>query len=64
MVLKVILLGIRQYFLWVSTIANVTTSILGADFLVNFNLSFNIDSQSLADNLTELPVRGMYLHTS
>ena len=32
---------------------------LGADFLANFNLSVNMVTQSLIDNLTEILVRGI-----
>lgn len=48
----IINLGMRRHFLWVFTRANVTTPILSADFLVNFNLSVNMATPSLVDNLT------------
>lgn len=52
-------LGMRRNFLWVFTQANVTTPILGADFLAKFNSSVNMTTYSLVDNLTELSLRGI-----
>ena len=52
-------LGMRKNFLWIFTQANVTTPILGADFLTHFNLSVNMATRTLIDNQTDLSVKGI-----
>lgn len=46
-------------FLKILLQANITTPVLGADFLAHFNLSVNMATWSLFDNQTELSITGI-----
>ena len=52
-------LGLGRSFLWIFTIAQVKTPILGADFLPHFNVSVNMATRSLVDCNTELTAKGI-----
>jgi len=47
-------LGLRRNFTWQFTIANVTTPILGADFLAHYNLLPDLRNARLIDGTTSL----------
>lgn len=49
-------LGLRRSFLWKFVVADVKTSILGADFLRHFKLLVDLHKKKLIDNVTELSV--------
>ena len=49
-------LGLRRSFLWKFIVADVKTSILGADFLRHFKLLVDLHKKKLIDNITELSV--------
>jgi cleavage and polyadenylation specificity factor subunit 1 len=51
-------LGLRRPFRWVFVIANVSTPILGVDFLINFGLMVDPKHRRLIDGLTNLQVTG------
>lgn len=56
-------LGLRREFKWLFLIADVRTPIIGADFLVNFNLLIDLKQHRLIDNITKLTSRGEILKT-
>lgn len=47
-------LGLRREFLWTFIIADVTSPIIGADFIVHFDLLIDLKRHRLIDNLTKL----------
>ncbi|XP_073821522.1 uncharacterized protein [Musca autumnalis] len=47
-------LGLRREFKWLYVIADVHTPIIGADFLVNFDLLIDLKQKRLIDNKTKL----------
>lgn len=47
-------LGLRRIFKWCFLVGNVSTPIIGADFLYHFNLMPNLCKQKLVDSLTNL----------
>lgn len=49
-------LGLRRSFSWNFIIADVKTSILGADFLKHFKLLVDLHRRKLIDNVTELSI--------
>lgn len=51
-------LGLRRPFLWRFTVADVTTSILGADFLFEFGLLIDLRHKRLVDKATGLGTSG------
>ena len=54
--------GLRRDFTWVFTIADVSTPILGVDFLGYFGLLIDIKNQRLLDSITLLSVLGFLQH--
>ena len=52
-------LGLRRDFQWTFLVADVTTPIIGADFMTHFDLSVNLKKNVLVDNTTSLKVYGM-----
>lgn len=50
--------GLRREFNWTFLVANVTTPIIGADFLTHYNLVVDLAKKSLIDNVTNLCVMG------
>lgn len=51
-------LGLRRLFSWRFTIADVTTSIIGADFLFEFGLMVDVRGKQLVDRETGLSSKG------
>lgn len=51
-------LGLRREFLWSFLIADVTSGIIGADFLRNFDLLIDLKRNRLIDNTTRLETIG------
>lgn len=51
-------LGFRRIFAWRFTVADVTTSIIGADFLFEFGLMIDIRGKQLIDRTTKLTTTG------
>ena len=51
-------LGLRRTFNWIFLLADVTTPILGADFLRHFDLLVDTRRHRLIDNLTHMKVKG------
>ena len=51
-------IGLRRIFRWVFILADVTTPILGADFLHHYGLAVHVRSHSLLDSTTQLAVVG------
>lgn len=49
-------LGLRREFIWRFLIADVTSSIIGADFLRNFDLLIDMKRNQLIDNVTQLKI--------
>jgi len=49
--------GIRRPIKWNFRVAEVTTPIIGADLLYNFNLSVNLRKRCLQDNITGLEAK-------
>lgn len=52
-------LGLRRSFKWTFVVANVKTSILGADFLVHHKLLVDLHQRKLIDRVTELSVNAV-----
>ena len=52
-------IGLRRTFPWVFIIADVSTAILGADFLHHFNLQVDMRQHALVDPMTTLQVTGV-----
>lgn len=57
-------LGLRREFLWTFLIANVTSGIIGADFICNFDLLIDLKRNRLIDNTTNLESAGVLARTS
>lgn len=57
-------LGLRRCFQWTFIVADVKTSILGADFLRNFKLLVDLHKKKLVDRITELAVDTIEVRTS
>ena len=51
--------GLRRKFQWVFIIADVTSPIIGADFLAHFRLSVDLHGRKLLDGITSLSVCGL-----
>lgn len=51
--------GLRRDFQWIFIVADVSTPIIGADFMGHFDLSVNLKKRILVDNTTLLEVQGM-----
>ena len=51
-------LGLRDKFSWTFLIADVSTPIIGADFLAAFNFLVDCSSSTLIDKKTKMKVRG------
>lgn len=56
-------LGLRREFLWTFLIADVTTGIIGADFICNFDLLIDLKRNRLIDNTTRLESPGFLAQT-
>lgn len=56
-------LGLRREFSWTFIIADVSTHILGADFLRNFDLLIDLKRNRLIDNVTQLSSNCAKEHT-
>lgn len=56
-------LNLRRVFSWTFIIADITTAIIGADFLTHFNLIVDLKNQRLIDPLTSLSSKGESLAT-
>lgn len=52
-------LGLRRRFRWTFVVADVNTSILGADFLVHHQLLVDLHRKKLIDRITELSVNAI-----
>ncbi|UYV83524.1 hypothetical protein LAZ67_23001313 [Cordylochernes scorpioides] len=52
-------IGLRRQFQWPFVIANTNRAIIGADFLNNFGLIFDIKNKRLIDGITNLSIRGV-----
>lgn len=50
--------GMKQYFPWIFVIADVKSPIIGADFLLHFNLSVDLKNHCLINNNTNMSVVG------
>eukprot|EP00794_Sanderia_malayensis_P013216 gene13216-biopygen10539 len=46
-------------FHWIFILADVSTAILGADFLAHFNLKVDVRQRKLIDETTSLAIRGI-----
>ena len=57
-------LGLRREFLWSFLIADVTSGIIGADFLRNFDLLIDLKRNRLIDNTTHLESNGSLAKSS
>lgn len=57
-------LGLRRKFSWPFTVADVTTPIIGSDFLSAFQLVINLHKQCVHDSTTSLNTKIMTLKTS
>ena len=55
-------LGLRRTFRWVFVIADITTPILGADFLQNYDLLVDMRHNRLSDAVTKLQIQGIVSH--
>ncbi|CAB3385941.1 Hypothetical predicted protein [Cloeon dipterum] len=53
------LLGLRRNFEWVFVVADVTSAILGADFLAHHKLAVHLDEMVLEDKVTGLKTPGV-----
>lgn len=51
-------LGLRREFKWLFVIADVQSPIIGADFLINYNLIIDLKNQRLLDGVTNLSSNG------
>lgn len=51
--------GLRRIFTWKFIIADVTTPIVGADFLQNFHLILDVKRRKLIDGITNFDVNGI-----
>lgn len=56
-------LGLRRSFIWTFVVADVKTSILGADFLRHFKLLVDLDKKKLVDKTTELSINALQTST-
>lgn len=56
-------LGLRRSFKWTFVVANVKTSILGADFLVHHKLIVDLHQRKLIDRVTELSVNAIKINS-
>lgn len=56
--LFVLNLELRRPFQWIFCVADVTTPIIGADFLYNFDLSVDLRRRRLHDNQTGIESKG------
>lgn len=54
-------LGLRRDFLWTFIIADVTTAIIGADFLAHHDLLIDLKRRQLIDNTTHLQMAGILI---
>ena len=52
-------LGLRRNFPWIFVVADVTTPILGADFLAHFQLGIDLHNRQLHDHVTQLNAIGL-----
>ncbi|XP_055584858.1 uncharacterized protein LOC129737724 [Uranotaenia lowii] len=52
-------IGLRRPFVWIFTIADVKSPIIGADFLKHFDLLVDLKRNKLIDNLTNLQVNNI-----
>ena len=52
--IRIVLNKLRREFMWTCVVAKVTTPILGADFLVFFDITINLKRRTLRDGLTGL----------
>lgn len=50
--------GLRRSFTWIFLIAEVSTPLLGADFLYQYNLLVDIRNRKLVDGITNLQTKG------
>lgn len=57
-------LGLRRNFKWTFIVADVKTSILGADFLRHHKLLVDLHHKKLIDSVTELSVNAVEIQTS
>lgn len=57
-------LGLRRDFHWTFIIADISTPIIGADFLAHHNLIVDIANSKLIDNTTQISSIGTVKHTS
>uniref|UniRef100_A0A1X7UIG8 Peptidase A2 domain-containing protein n=1 Tax=Amphimedon queenslandica TaxID=400682 RepID=A0A1X7UIG8_AMPQE len=57
-------LGLRRTFIWVFLVADVTTPIIGADFLRHFDLLVNMRRHELIDKVTCMEAKGKPSQTS
>ena len=57
--LVIVFRKLRREFRWNCIIADVSTPLIGADFLHNFNLSVNMKNQQLIDDTTHFSVCGV-----
>lgn len=57
-------LGLRRSFLWNFVIADVKTSILGADFLRHFKLLVDLHNKKLVDKVTDMSINAFETSTS
>ena len=55
-------LGLRRSFPWLFVIADVSSPILGADFLHKFGLTVDIRNRALHDTVTDLSVHAVLAH--
>lgn len=56
-------LNLRRCFSWMFIIADITTAIIGADFLTHYNLLIDLKNQRLVDPLTSLSTKGESIKT-
>ncbi|XP_058840035.1 uncharacterized protein LOC131695515 [Topomyia yanbarensis] len=57
-------LGLRREFLWSFLIADVSTGIIGADFIRNFDFLIDLKRNRLIDNTTQLESAGVLTRTN
>ncbi|CAE1168528.1 unnamed protein product [Acanthosepion pharaonis] len=52
-------INLRRDFKWSFTVADVRTSLLGADFLAHYNLAVHVKTRTLSDNMTTIKITGI-----
>ncbi|XP_058827808.1 uncharacterized protein LOC131687734 [Topomyia yanbarensis] len=59
-----VMLGLRREFLWTFLIADVSSGIIGADFICHYDLLIDLKRHRLIDNTTKLEAMAVLTRTS